>query len=557
VLAPQQILDRVSDRFTLLSRGRRDSPGRQQTLRACLEWSFDLCTKPERLLWARLSVFVGGFTLDAVEGVCCDDLLPARDLVDVLAGLVDKSVVDRIEGGGDRSEPTRYRMLESLRDFGTKQLIEDGEQVTFRGRHRDWYQQLLAPASAEWSSHRQPYWQALLTEEQPNLRAAIEFSLATPGQAEAAFLMVLALPRAIWRSGVVTREGLSWLDRALAQAPAPTVARARALVLAGALALHHDAEIMARRLDEGERLAGQLDDHFSFALAGYVRSVAAYVSNDLTGTIEWADRGLSFLPGGPTPRTEQDPSLRLHLLLQLLWATALVGDHDRSRRCYHEIQQITEPRGEIAARAAAGLGTALLAWRAGDVQEADRYARDSVLMKQSTRTLDLHICGQSIELLAWTAVIQQRNVRAATLLGVADTMLTDRGTPISSLRALTADHADCERRTRMALDDATFTGAFRHGQTLSLDDAIAYALEQKREPRPTPPTAHDTETPLTRREHQIAELVAQGLSNQDIARRLVISPRTAEGHIQHILTKLGFTSRAQVAAWITGHGRRP
>ena len=95
VLAPQQILDRLTDRFALLSRGSRAAPERQQTLRACVDWSFDLCAKPERMLWARLSVFAGGFELDAVEGICADEDLPEADLLELVAGLVDKSILVR------------------------------------------------------------------------------------------------------------------------------------------------------------------------------------------------------------------------------------------------------------------------------------------------------------------------------------------------------------------------------------------------------------------------------------------------------------------------------
>jgi predicted ATPase len=107
VLSPQQILDRMADRFTLLSHGSRDAPARQQTLRACVAWSFELCTKPERLLWARSSVFVGRFELDAVEGVCADDCLPADGMVDVLAGLVGKSIVERVDMGDGHDEHDR------------------------------------------------------------------------------------------------------------------------------------------------------------------------------------------------------------------------------------------------------------------------------------------------------------------------------------------------------------------------------------------------------------------------------------------------------------------
>jgi DNA-binding NarL/FixJ family response regulator len=153
--------------------------------------------------------------------------------------------------------------------------------------------------------------------------------------------------------------------------------------------------------------------------------------------------------------------------------------------------------------------------------------------------------------LAWITADQQRHRRAATLLGAADTLWTDIGTSITSSRHLVGFHDAHERQIRAALGDAAFTEAFRHGQALTYDDALAYALDGPRQPAPTP--HEDTWTPLTRREHQVADLIAQGLSNKDVATRLVISQRTAESHVEHILTKLGFTSRAQVASWIIEH----
>jgi predicted ATPase/DNA-binding NarL/FixJ family response regulator len=548
MLTPQQILERLNHRFALLSAGRRDAPARQQTLRACVQWSLELCSKPERLLCARLSVFVGGFDLEAVEHVCTDDdLLPVRDVVDVLASLVDKSIVDRLESD-DPGAPIRYRLLETIRDYGREQLIEAGEQTAVRGSHRDWYQQLMAAAGTDWTSCRQSYWRARLAADYPNLCAAIELCLSTPGDAGRVLPIVESLPRGFWVSGRVASEGLSWLNRSLAQAPAPTVARARALVLVAGLALHRqDLDTMTRRLEDGQRLARRVHDDYALAVADYTKSVAAYQRNDLADATDFAEKGLAQLPPGPEPNL----SLRLHLLMQLLWATALSGDHDRSRRCYREIQEITESRGEIGSRSAAMLGIGLVSWRAGQTAEADQHARASLRLRQATRSIDLFVCGQDLELLAWTAAGQQRYPRAATLLGAADRALADRGTPISTLKALVADHARCERRIREVLDTAAFTRAFGHGQSLSIADAVAYALDQRPALKRPPPAACDPSITLTRREREIAGLIAEGLSNQELAARLVISPRTVEGHVQHILIKLGFASRSQVAAWIT------
>ncbi|MGY4103987.1 ATP-binding protein, partial [Nocardia sp. R16R-3T] len=149
----------------------RNAPTRQQTLRWCIDWSYELCSPGEQRMWARLSVFAGGFELDAVEGVCGADLV---DPLDVLSSLVDKSIVIRDESDG----VVRLRMLETIRDYGRHTLGESGEDQLIRRRHRDWFRQLALTAEAEWISDRQPYWMARLEREQPNLRDALEYCLA-------------------------------------------------------------------------------------------------------------------------------------------------------------------------------------------------------------------------------------------------------------------------------------------------------------------------------------------------------------------------------------------
>jgi DNA-binding NarL/FixJ family response regulator len=150
-------------------------------------------------------------------------------------------------------------------------------------------------------------------------------------------------------------------------------------------------------------------------------------------------------------------------------------------------------------------------------------------------------------MLAWITADQQRHQRAANLLGAADTLWIYLGLPITSYLHLVGYHNTCEQRIRDALGDAAFEQALHDGQALSYEDAISYALDEPRQPSPV--RRQDEPTLLTRREQQVADLLALGLSNKDIAGTLVISQRTAETHVEHILTKLGFASRAQVAAW--------
>jgi non-specific serine/threonine protein kinase len=152
-----------------------------------------------------------------------------------------------------------------------------------------------------------------------------------------------------------------------------------------------------------------------------------------------------------------------------------------------------------------------------------------------------------LDTLAWIAATEHDPRRAATLLGAATALTQAMGTPTIPNFGLAAHHEQCERQTRHTLGEQAFQTAYQHGMGLALDDAIAYALKEK--PQAEPPPASTKTTTLTRREQEVATLAAEGLSNKDIAARLVISQRTAESHVEHILTKLGFTSRTQIAAW--------
>ena len=182
----EQILDRLADRYALLTRGSRGAPQRQQTLGWSVGWSYDLCTPAEQQLWARLSVFAGSFELEAAEYICGGDLAPV-DLLDLLSSLVDKSILIGTESKG----AVRFRLLETLRDYGREKIDETGGYPELRRRHLDWYRRLVRNARAEWFSSRQVEWIERLQREMPNVREALEFGLAD--SAEAALEIAAAL----------------------------------------------------------------------------------------------------------------------------------------------------------------------------------------------------------------------------------------------------------------------------------------------------------------------------------------------------------------------------
>jgi predicted ATPase/DNA-binding CsgD family transcriptional regulator len=546
VLAPQQILDRLTDRFALLRRATRQAPARQQTLRACTDWSFELCSKPERLLWARLTVFVGGFELDAVEGVCADDQLPAADLLDLVSGLVEKSILIRDDGSEGPGATARFRMLETIRDYGQEKLREAGQDAGLRRRHCDWYQQLLTRARAEWAGDRQASWMARLRYEHPNLRAAVEFCLAEPGDAETAMRLAVTLPGLYWRARGLFGEGRRWLDRALAQATAQTALRARALLVNSHLAFAQgDAGTGRRLLAEGESLTRRLDSSVELAYADYIRGFGALYANDLPVAVETLDRARVILSGLP----DRDTHLYLMVLCGLCRAGALAGEYERAAAVLREMLAIVESRSAGFHRSITLWDGGLIAFCRGDLRQAAAQVTEALRLKRRWVSHDRYNTAQCLELLAWITAGQGRHRRAAVLSGAADSLWSDLGTPIASYLHLVGRHDACERQIRAAVGDATFADSFDHGRRLEYEDAVAYALEESRQPAPTART--DAPVSLTRREREVADLVAQGLSNKEVAGRLVISQRTAESHVEHILDKLGFTSRAQVAAWVT------
>ncbi len=541
LLAPGQILQRLAARFALLSRGSRSAPERQQTLQACVDWSFELCAKPERLLWARLSVFAGGCELDAIEGVCADEVLPVADLLDLVAGLVDKSVLISENAGG----VWRYRLLETLHDFGQERLIAAGEQAQLRRRHRDWYTSLVRRFEADWISSRQPDCLARLDWELPNLRAALEDSLADPDGTEAA----LAISTGSFLYWVIYgrhREGRSWVDRALARPAGPTVARLKAIYGGAALAiLQGDLPAARTRVRQGYEVAAQRGDSLGYAFADATRGVTE-MGGDLAESLrDWqrAVAGFAAEPG------DKNLMWRVNALIGLAMTRAMRGDAPGAAADHEAILAICQPRGETwhAGFSLWTLGLGL--WKHGDFQGAAARLRESVRRLRTVNdTVGTAWC---LDALAWIAYDEGRPERAATLLGAVTRLARDMGARPAVVPELAAHHEQYEQRTCAALGEHAYQADFSQGERLSLDEAVAYALDEPLPLPPAVPSPADASIPLTRREQQVAELVAQGLSNKEIAAKLVISQRTAESHVEHILTKLGATSRAQVAAWMT------
>src|SRR5262249_49742354 len=257
VLSPEQIDARLSARLGLLTRGGRAQPARQQTLRASIEWSYELCSPAERLLWARLSVFAGGVELDAAEGICADHRLAGDEVPDLLAALGRQSILIGAHGEG----VSRYRLPETLREFGQERLQESGEYTALRRRHRDWHEQLARQVDADWLSPQIADLTARLFREHANVQAAQDFCQTQPREAEAGLRIGLQVWFFhCWIEGHVG-EGRYRLSQVLAQTGEPTGWRALGLLLASFLAaVGGDRGAVQPLLEQGTSLAGQLND---------------------------------------------------------------------------------------------------------------------------------------------------------------------------------------------------------------------------------------------------------------------------------------------------------
>ena len=533
-----QLLDRLDDRQTVLGAGPRAVAERQRTVASTLTWSYDLCTAAEQRAWSQLAVFEGGFGIEAAEHVCADDDPGAPSAFDLVAGLVDQSVLAP-EDDGSR---VRFRMLQTVRAYGLERLAAAGAELAARERHRDWFRAETAAIRRDWFGPGQTDLLDRLDADVANVRAAMRFS-EERGELSAALGMATDLWFS-WLSRGSVAEGVDWLTRLLGQLPADADAalRVRAAGALGNLAgLAGDESAMAAALATGAAAGQHTDSPTAAAEALLCAGLLAAVRGQLDEAWDLLSRLLAD--------ADTAEPLTTAFTLQVIAAVAsLRGDHDAAAAAVQRGLELSGRHGEewccqymLIREGEARLGR-------GDVAGARQSARHSLAMAADLR----HRFGalSAVELLVWCAVGGDEPLLAAELLGALESLWPTVGVAPTGPGPERADY-------RAAVDslaevEPTATEAARaSGRRLSYDELVARCLGEPvpvRAPR-RPPRAGPAGR-LTAREAEVAELVARGLSNRQIADTLVVSPRTAEGHVQRVLDKLGYTSRASIAYWV-------
>ena len=503
VLTPQKMLDRLSDRLKLLARGASDLPERQRTLRASMEWSYTLLEEDEKALFARLSVFAGGRTLDAIEAVCDpeDDL--AIDALEGVESLVDKSLLREEDGPG--GEP-RFVMLETVHEYAREKLQESAEARELRRRHAEYFLALAEEAEPELKGPGQYEWIERLEAEQDNMRAAFIWLLDV-GDIESGLRLAGALRR-FWHVRGYFEEGRGRLEQALAEDGRPSVsAKAKALEAVAGLA-HDQGDIYRARAAAREGLelcAGS--DTGSSRVASFRRTlgIAAEREGDYERATELHEESLALyreagddwdiaaslfsLANVLVVREEHERARELYRealglsrelgdpdqyatgLANLGYEYLLDGDHEQATALNEEAAKLYRDRGSRG-----GLVYALdnLAWAAlvrGDHERARALHEETLALCQELG--DKLIGGECLEGLACAAAARGEAERSARLFGAARALGYEQPPAEHALREPYLAVA------RSRLEEAAWEAAWAEGQAMTFEEAVSYALEEE------------------------------------------------------------------------------
>lgn len=509
-LPVEEVAIRLDDRFRLLTGGNRLSVTRHQTLRATIDWSYDLLSPDERAIFRRLSVFAGGFTVDAAETVAAGDGVATTDVLDLLARLVDKSLVL----SDSSTAEARFRMLETIRQYARERLVDAGEAEAVHRRHRNWYLGVVERGKPAFFGGPPPAdWLAVFDREHDNLRQALEWSAAEAGAAAG-----LRLADGLWRYWEIRghlAEGRQWLDRMLTATDGEvSILRSSALTGAGILA-HMQGDYTAavtlheESLDQQRKVGNEVGVGFALHnLANLIAEQGDYArARDLyeeamplavgdrgaaLGLVEMADV-VSRQGGYSDAREVFERAVKIFHQFGDRWAMAFAldrqaaaasrsADHDTARRLHAQALSLSRELGDERGVARSIMHLADDAAREGDLTRAKSLHRESLRMRQALH--DLPGVATVLERLAW-AVMHSAADDAARLLGAAESLREAIKTPLPS--GAREEYRRNVEWLSQRLGSVAFDAARAEGRTLDAEAVVRTVfVDEPPPPAPSP-----------------------------------------------------------------------
>lgn len=524
ILPPAEIERQLTGRFDVLPEGPRDVAVRHRSLRASIEWSYELLTDQERQLFRQVSVFEQIFSTEAAAHIALHSA-SGDSMLHLLSRLVEKSM---LTVRPDLEDPRRYRPLQTLREFGLEQLRVSGELGEIQRRHCEYFLRLAESAYEQhWTSGSMQAIHAL-AQSIDELRAALHWSR---DHDSALHLRLAAALDPYWRTFGLT-EGLGWLRSALERYPPPAQYGSRALLSAGTLASYaRDAEGGLRMLAEARALAIRDGDRPTAAWAELELGIAAWLRLELEDSRHLLETSRETMHN--LHNAFGSARSALHLGVTLVWQ----GDLQRGR-------ELLDEATVLCAGLEDGWGVALAEEMLGWAAILGHHPEAAVAHLHASTRADIlgPLRAGAVEGLAQVAASARDPRRAARLLGIAEGMLNCFDGQCAPVIA--AQSRDLSMRLSVQLGAAELRRLMAQGRGWELADGIAYALCGQL------PGRDDGQAQLTKRELEVARLVAKGLTYREIAGRLYLSVRTVESHVDHALNKLDLRSRTQLAVWV-------
>jgi non-specific serine/threonine protein kinase len=463
VLTPAEIAERLGNRLDLSASRKRTALPRQQTLRGTMDWSYQLLSETERVLFRRLAVFAGGFTLDAASTICAGEGITALPVFDTLAHLVDKSLVNVTE----QAHESRYRMLETIREYALEKLVEAQEVKDMRDRHLTFFCALAEEAEPHWLSTDQVLWYDRLEREMDNLRAAFEWVLERKNS-EAGLRLVAALPR-LWLARSHYTEGWERSVRVLEMARyrRHDPLRVRALAALGNLHWSQGNQAAARVvLEEAIESGREIGETRAVAKALHYLGDVQLNEGDYEGARGALEESL---------RLWNEQGARHEMAWSLMFLGDLHaerGDYERAQEYYRASMERLREAGNLNLLSYALRRAGYASIQQGDFRRAGEFFEQSLELNLELG-INQGIVG-CLTAISQLVLMEGAAAKAVRLLGAGEALLKS-----GDSRLLARDriqHDQCRMDARHRLDEATFDAAWAEGQSMTLEQAIQEAL---------------------------------------------------------------------------------